>query len=160
MSALLADLASDCYREETYVRFAVKCAMPRSVRLKQAAFAAGVSVETFVQRHFDTLLSVADAPALAPKLADLITPSRIQSLAIAACLSPATARLALALAAHAVDGCVMMTRKEMANAAEMDLGGVERSLPALIDARLVVRIAPGTGISATRYLIDMERVVG
>ncbi|UCI23708.1 hypothetical protein [Mesorhizobium sp. B2-8-5] len=53
-------LRDEVERADQFYRFSVKCGRAMNARLEAAARAAGVSVTTFVQRHFETIL---DEPA-------------------------------------------------------------------------------------------------
>lgn len=60
-------LRDEVERADQFYRFSVKCDRAMNARLEAAARAAGVSVTTFVQRHFETILDEpADAAGFSP----------------------------------------------------------------------------------------------
>jgi hypothetical protein len=136
--------------DEVY-RYSVKCNRTRSQEIQIAARAAGLSVEAFVQRHFDGILDAAptEKPSFDAASFDLIGFSRRHNLTLSA------ARIWLALRSRC-DGArrASMSREDLCAAAGIGKNHVTRALDALEAERLIEQpdYAHGTPGGAT-YLV-------
>lgn len=134
-------LRDEVERADQFYRFSVKCDRTMNARVEAAARAAGVSVTTFVQRHFETILDEpADDTGFSP-----------DAFAREHGISAQAARMwsAMRKGADSV-GVVSGGVREFAIAAKVSAGHGSDYLSELLLAGLVKMLArPGAGRSGT-----------
>jgi len=131
-------------RADQFYRFSVRCDRATNARLVAAARAAGVSVTTFVQRHFEMILDEpADDTGFSPDV-----------FAREHGCSPQAARLWKVMGAHADEqGLVTCRLHEMAGPAKISQGHAGEYLAELAGLDLVKTIKRAASKFPGTYLV-------
>lgn len=136
-------------RPDNFFRFSVKCDRLTNIKIAAAAGKAGMTVNSFVQRHFDRILEAPVAPVEAvPPTFDAAAFSIRHNVTIQA------ANLWFVLATHARDGVVQRTLRDLA----VDLG-VHRAEPLveqLIATGMLVVVRTASGARPALYRVISE----
>ncbi|MER8786859.1 hypothetical protein NKH71_03160 [Mesorhizobium sp. M0983] len=127
-----------------YYRFSVKCGREMNAAIEKAAKAAGMSSSSFVQKHFDDILSTARQPIDSPPpLVPAADGRRDFDVAQSLGITVTTLRLYRAMD-HAKDGNgnVQMSQLALAEAAGVAPASVKTFQQKLAQHRLVKQVAP------------------
>lgn len=141
----------DQVRDERWYRYSVRADRTFALRLEAAAAKAGVSVNAFVQAHFETILQArgSEAPAFDAARFDAVAFGRDRAVPVAA------ARIWKVLRQRADDkGLVRVTLAEIETATGLNYGSLSKALATLKEAGLVEQLS-GAGTKGTQY-----RVIG
>ncbi|EHK56836.1 hypothetical protein [Allomesorhizobium alhagi] len=159
---MLGHIASSrAERQETFFRYSVKCDRLTATRIEIAARKAGLTVNAFVQQHFDTILDaksaalrqaqVKDAPRFDRKRFDAIGFARRHKVSIPA------ARVWAALAGRVdAEGRGRATLLQLARDADVDGTYPGLLLKALAEAGMVEVIEPSRSGRPGLYRIIWE----
>ncbi|WP_353641349.1 hypothetical protein [Mesorhizobium sp. WSM2239] len=151
---MLGAIAGSHERPETFLRYSVKCDRVMASRIETAAKKAGLSVNAFVQQHFDAILDPKASPqgqgeggavAFSSKAFNPLEFSRRYRVSVPA------ARVWAALAGHVdADGLARVSLLQLGRDAGVDGSYPQRLIAALVEAGRVeivknpVRGQPGT----------------
>ncbi|OBQ68386.1 hypothetical protein EFV37_25190 [Mesorhizobium loti] len=136
-------------RADSFYRFSVKCDRLTNLKIASAARKAGMSVNSFVQRHFETILDVAPASLAAqPTRFDAPSFARRHNVTIQA------ANLWLSLSTHARNGLVQRSLKDLA--ADVGVPRVELLIERLVAAGTIEIVAPSSGLRPAIYRVPGE----
>jgi hypothetical protein len=153
MSTLGTNVRQPAYgeavRDENVYRYSVRCDRAFSQRLEAAAKRAGVSVTTFVQRHFETILE-APAPAAEP-----FNAASFNALAFARRHGvPAAAAQIWREMRKRVDGKgeLRISQTDLMIETGVPQGSIAKAMLALKDAGLVEQLS-GSSAQGTKYRV-------
>ncbi|MCF6111973.1 hypothetical protein L2331_19050 [Mesorhizobium muleiense] len=132
-------------RADSFYRFSVKCDRLTNIKITAAARKAGMTVNSFVQRHFEAIL---DEPAAAPapvqsEKFDAPSFAKRHGVPIMA------ANLWLSLSMHARNGLVQRAQKQLAADVGTDLAFP--LIKRLVAAGLIEIVSPAAGLKPAVY---------
>lgn len=138
---MLAMLQDNAWREPTHFRFSVKCDRVKNAAIERAARAAGMSVNAFVQAHFDRILDIPtktagaafDAPAFAQRHGVSLSAAALWGLMKAECNA---------------DGLVSRSYVALARTVNQSPSTVQNQMEMLIEAGLVSLVRRGQSLVA------------
>ncbi|RWC47981.1 MAG: hypothetical protein EOS55_14045 [Mesorhizobium sp.] len=135
-------------RADSFYRFSVKCDRLTNLKIEAAARKAGMTVNGFVQRHFETILAVPAAhTADAPARFDASSFAKRHGVTIQ------TANLWFSLSTHAHNGLVQRSLRDLA--ADLGVHRADHLIDRLIVAGMIEIVAPSAGLRPAIY-----RVIG
>lgn len=139
--------------EDVY-RYSVKCNRERSRQIMRAAAVAGLSVEAFVQRHFETILDGSAAPAVVADPAPPMFDRNDHELADRLGITAGMAKLLRAMKSHAdEDGVCSPGRGTLARQIGMTDASVNTFLSKLHTGGHIARLSGGGFRGAAVYRI-------
>lgn len=143
---------SDEGRADHWYRFSVRCDRADNARLEAMARRSGVSVTTFVQRHFETLLSppkIATEPTVSADF-DVADFARRHELTL-----PAARVYGALLAMAGADGTAVAKLEPLAQTANVGATSITKLVDRLEDLALIERLRSG-GTKGTTYLVRRD----
>jgi len=135
-------------RTESFYRFSVKCDRLTNLKIEAAARKAGLSINSFVQRHFETILDAPLAADVGKALFHAPTFAKRHGVSIQA------ANLWFSLSSHARNGLVQRSLKDLAT--DVGVSRVEKLIERLIGAGTIEVVAPSAGLRPAIYRIPAE----
>ncbi|OBQ72369.1 hypothetical protein A8145_06040 [Mesorhizobium loti] len=135
-------------RADSFYRFSVKCDRLTNLKIEAAARKAGMSVNSFVQRHFETILEAAPVAATVPERFDAPAFAKRHGVTIQA------ANVWFSLSTHARNGLVQRSLKNLAS--DVGTTHVERLIEQLIGASTIEVVAPSSGLRPAIYRVPGE----
>jgi hypothetical protein len=135
-------------RADSFYRFSVKCDRLTNLKIEAAARKAGMTVTSFVQQHFETILEEPAKPtAELPSNFDAPTFAKRHDVTIQA------ANLWFSLSTHARNGLVQRSLKDLGT--DIGVPRAEKLIEQLVAADIIEVVAPSSGLRPAIY-----RVVG